>query len=41
MRVLELALECVKIQAFTHVSTAYVNCNILDGQRIKEKVYDF
>ena len=38
---LELSLECNKIQCFTHVSTAYVNSNILGGRpEIEEKVYD-
>lgn len=27
MRMLQLAKECKKIQAFTHVSTCYVNCD--------------
>ena len=40
-RMLELSLECPKIQCFTHVSTAYVNCNIVGGRpEIDEKVYD-
>ena len=37
---LELAQECQNIRAFTHVSTAYVNCNILGNPKIEEKVYD-
>ena len=37
---LELAQECVKLQAFTHVSTAYVNSNIITNQKIEEKIYD-
>ena len=37
---LDLALECAKIQCFTHVSTAYVNCNFLGNPIIEEKVYD-
>ena len=37
---LELAKTCKNIMAFTHVSTAYVNCNILDGRLIEEIVYD-
>ena len=37
---LELAHECVKLQAFTHVSTAYVNSNIITNQKIEEKIYD-
>ena len=38
MRMLELAKECHKLEVFTHVSTAYSNCN-RTGQ-IEEKVYD-
>ena len=37
---LELALQCKQIQVFTHVSTAYVNCNILGSGNIEEKIYD-
>ena len=37
---LELAQECVKLKAFTHVSTAYVNSNIITNQKIEEKIYD-
>ena len=38
MRMLELAKECSKLEAFTHVSTAYTNCNRKGF--IEEKVYD-
>ena len=38
MRMLELAKECRKLKAFTHVSTAYVNCNRQGF--IEEKIYD-
>lgn len=34
---LELAKECRKLQVFTHVSTAYVNCNRKGF--IDEKIY--
>ena len=37
---LELAKECENIQAFTHVSTAYVNSNFPNNSRVEEKVYD-
>ena len=37
-RMLALAKECKKLLVFTHVSTAYVNCN-RDG-RIEEKIYE-
>ena len=37
---LELSLECNKIQCFTHVSTAYVNCNFEGNSIVEEKVYD-
>ena len=40
MRMLELAHECQRIQVLTHVSTAYVNCNIMTNEKIEEKVYD-
>ena len=39
-RMLELALQCAKIQCFTHVSTAYVNCNFEGNSIVEEKVYD-
>ena len=39
-RMLHLALECKKLCVFTHVSTAYVNCNILGNPKIEERVYD-
>ena len=35
---LDLALSCKNILCMTHVSTAYVNCN-LDGI-IKEEIYE-
>ena len=38
MRMLELAKECKKLEIFTHVSTAYANCNLFGN--INEKVYD-
>ena len=38
MRMLELAKECEKLEVFTHVSTAYVNCNRRGD--IEEVVYD-
>jgi len=37
---LELAKECKKILAFTHVSTAYVNSNMPNNTFVEEKVYD-
>lgn len=39
-RMMTLALECKKLLCFTHVSTAYVNCNMLGNPKIEEKVYD-
>ena len=39
-RMMNLAKECQNIQAFTHVSTAYVNSNMPDKARVEEKVYD-
>ena len=38
MQMLQLAKECRQLEVFTHVSTAYVNCDKF-GQ-IEEKVYD-
>lgn len=38
MRVLDLAHQCKKLQIFTHVSTAYVNCE--KKGFIKEQIYD-
>lgn len=35
---LELAQQCEKLQVFTHVSTAYVNCNRKGF--IEEKIYE-
>lgn len=39
-RMLALAKECQNIECFTHVSTAYVNCNQPHKSVIEEKVYD-
>jgi hypothetical protein len=39
MKMLELAQECKQLQVFTHVSTAYVNCN-RPGGNIEEDIYD-
>ena len=38
MRMLDLAHECKNLQIFTHVSTAYVNCE--KKGFIKEQIYD-
>lgn len=38
MRMLELAKECEKLQVFTHVSTAYVNCD--RDEYCAETIYD-
>ncbi len=38
MRILELALECQKLETLTHVSTAYVNSNRKGF--IEEKIYE-
>ena len=38
-RVLALANECKKLKIFTHVSTAYVNCD-RPGGNIYEKIYN-
>ena len=38
MRMLELAKECQKLEVFTHVSTAYTNCEKFG--LIEEKIYD-
>jgi hypothetical protein len=35
---LDLAKECKRLEAFTHVSTAYVNCD--KRGVIDEKIYD-
>lgn len=40
LRVMQLAKQCKKIVAFTHVSTAYVNSNMPDGSKVEEKIYD-
>lgn len=39
-RMVNLALECHKLMCFTHVSTAYVNSNILGNPKIEEKIFD-
>ena len=39
MKMLELAHECKRLQVFTHVSTAYVNCNRPSGI-VEEEIYD-
>ena len=39
-RMMELAKECQKIQAFTHVSTAYVNSNLPNNTKVEEKIYE-
>ena len=39
-RMLQLAKECRKLLCYTHVSTAYVNSNILGNPKVDEKVYD-
>lgn len=38
-RVLTLAKECKRLKIFTHISTAYVNCN-RPGGLIQEMIYD-
>ncbi len=38
MRMLELAHQCERLLVFTHVSTAYVNCEKFG--LIKEQIYD-
>jgi nucleoside-diphosphate-sugar epimerase len=38
LRMLDLAKDCKKLQAFTHVSTSYVNCD--KRGVIEEKIYD-
>jgi hypothetical protein len=38
LRMLEMASECRNLQVFTHVSTAYVNCEKTGF--IKEQIYD-
>ena len=38
MRMLELSLQCKHLEIFTHVSTAYVNCD--KRGFIKEQIYD-
>ena len=38
MRMLDLAKQCKKLLVFTHISTAYVNCN--RKGYIKETIYN-
>jgi len=38
VRMLQLASECQRLQVFTHISTAYVNCNLGFGS-IDEEIY--
>ncbi len=38
LRMLDLAQECKHLEIFTHVSTAYVNCE--KTGYIKEQIYD-
>lgn len=40
MRVLDLAKSCTNIEAFCHVSTAYVNSNMPYNTIIDEQIYD-
>jgi hypothetical protein len=40
MNVLALAKECVQLEAFVHVSTAYVNSHFPHRARVEEKLYD-
>jgi hypothetical protein len=35
---LQLAQQCRQLQAYVHVSTAYVNCNLPSGTRIMEEL---
>ena len=37
-RMLQLAQQCRQLQAYVHVSTAYVNCNLPSGTRIMEEL---
>jgi hypothetical protein len=37
-RMLQLAQQCRQLQAYVHVSTAYVNCNQPSGTRIMEEL---
>ena len=37
-RMLQLAQQCHQLQAYVHVSTAYVNCNLPSGTRIMEEL---
>mgnify|MGYP001502678147 CR=1 FL=1 len=36
---LTLAKQCKKLKIFTHISTAYVNCN-RPGSVVQEMIYD-
>ena len=38
-RMLDLAKRCKNLKVFTHVSTAYVNCNRASGL-VDEKIYE-
>ena len=38
-RMLKLAKQCKRLKVFTHVSTAYVNCD-MKGGLIHEKIYE-
>lgn len=40
IRMLELAKSCKKIQAYCHLSTAYVNSNLPHGTEVDEEVYN-
>ena len=40
LRMYELASQCVNIQCFTHISTAYTNSNFTGHNFIEERVYD-
>ncbi len=40
MNVLEFASSCTKLDAFVHVSTAYVNCNQPHNGLVDEKLYE-
>lgn len=38
VRVVDLALECKKLEVFSHVSTAYTNSNMPDKSFVEEKI---
>lgn len=40
MRMLELGKQCKNIQAYCHVSTAYVNCNVPYDTIMDEEIYN-